>query len=181
PGAETRVTALQAEMADLAEREKTADARQKRDLAARRSRLESVAQLLKAGPAHVTVPKQPEPWHILARGGFRQPAEVLAPPGVACVPGVSRDWELSADAPEAERRRALAEWIAGAGNPLTPRVIVNRLWGDHFGEGLVRTPSDFGFQGGLPSHPDLLDWLAGELVHPTEGKPWSLKRIQRLI
>jgi mono/diheme cytochrome c family protein len=181
PGTETRVAALQADIADLAEREKTGNSRQKQDLAARRSRLESVAQLLKGGPAHVTVPKQPEPWRILARGDFRQPGEVVSPRGIACVPGVSPDWGLSVEAPEADRRKALAEWIAGAGNPLTPRVIVNRLWGDHFGEGLIRTPSDFGFQGGLPSHPELLDWLAGELLHPAEGKPWSLKRIQRLI
>jgi hypothetical protein len=60
-------------------------------------------------------------------------------------------------------------------------VIVNRLWGCHFGQGLVRTPSDLGFQGGLPSHPELLDWLAGQLVHPAQGQAWSLKHIQRLI
>ena len=133
------------------------------------------------GAVHVPVPKQPEAWHILARGDFRQPGEVVAPRGIACVPGVSPDWGLADNAPEAERRKALAEWLAGAGNPLTPRVIVNRLWGAHFGEGLVRTQSDFGFQGGSPSHPELLDWLAGQLVHPPDGRAWSLKRIQRLI
>ena len=179
--ARKRVAELDGEIAELAEYERTTDLPQKRELASRRSRLESLARLLKGGPAHLTVPKQPEAWHIFARGDFRQPGEVVSARGIACVPGVSPDWGLSENAPEAERRKALAEWLAGAGNPLTPRVIVNRLWGDHFGEGLVRMPSDFGFQGGPPSHPDLLDWLAGELVRPAEGRAWSLKRIQRLI
>jgi hypothetical protein len=127
------------------------------------------------------VPRQPDAWHVLARGDFRQPGEVVGPRGIAAVGGVSPDWSLSENAPEADRRIALAEWIAHPDNPLTPRVIVNRLWGYHFGEGLVRTPSDFGLQGGLASHPELLDWLAGQLVHPPDGPAWSLKRIHRLI
>ncbi len=156
-------------------------ATQGRDLAARRSRLESVMELLKGGPVHTTVPKQPSAWHVLARGDFKQPGEIVAPRGIASVTGASPDWNLAENAPEADRRKALAEWIAHPSNPLTPRVIVNRLWGYHFGEGLVRTPSDFGFQGGLPSHPELLDWLAGQLIRPSDGPAWSLKRIQRLI
>lgn len=176
-----RVAALDAEIAALAEREKAVDPPAGRELASRRSRLESVARLLKGGAAHRTVPKQPEAWRILARGDYRQPGEVVTPCGMKCVPGAAPEWGLAENAPEAERRRALAEWIARSTNPLTPRVIVNRLWADHFGEGLVRTPSDFGFQGGRPSHPELLDWLAGQLVHPADGPAWSLKRIQRLI
>src|SRR4030095_948510 len=152
-----------------------------RDLAARRSRLENIAGLLYGGPVHTTTPRQPGPWRVLARGDFKQPGEVVSPRGIAAITGVSADWALAADAPESERRKALAQWIADVNNPLTPRVIVNRLWGYHFGEGLVRTPSDFGFQGGLPSHPELLDWLAGQLVHPPDGPAWSLKRIQRLV
>jgi len=179
--AQMRLAALEAQMSQLAEQEKTADARQKPALAAQRSRLASVARLLQGGPAHFPAAKQPEAWHVLSRGDYRQPREVVSPRGIACVPGVAADWGLAENAPEADRRKALAEWIVGAGNPLTPRVIVNRLWGDHFGEGLVRTPSDFGYQGGLPSHPELLDWLAGQLVHPPEGRAWSLKRIHRLI
>ena len=147
----------------------------------RRSRLESVIRLLEGGPAHLPVPQQPGAWRVLARGDFRNPGEVVSPRGIAAVTAVSADWKLPADAPEADRRKALAQWIADPNNPLTPRVIVNRLWGYHFGAGLVPTPSDFGFQGGAPSHPELLDWLAGQLVHPAEGKAWSLKRIQRLI
>jgi hypothetical protein len=145
------------------------------------SRRDAVIRLLRGGPVHTTVPKQPGVWRVLARGDFKQPGEVVASRGIAAVTGSTADWKLAENAPEANRRKALAEWISDPNNPLTPRVIVNRLWGYHFGEGLVRMTSDFGFQGGLPSHPELLDWLAGQLVRPADGPPWSLKRIQRLI
>jgi hypothetical protein len=179
--AEEKIARLRREAEALAAKEKTAGEGAKREIAAQRSRLESVIRLLQGGPAHTTVPRQPGPWHVLARGNFRRPGKVVAAGGIAAVAGVSPDWQLPENAPEAERRKALARWIADPHNPLTPRVIVNRLWGHHFGQGLVRTPSDFGFQGGKPSHPELLDWLAGQLVHPDEGPAWSLKRIQRLI
>jgi hypothetical protein len=74
-------------------------------------------------------------------------------------------------------RRELAQWIANPANPLTARVLVNRVWGHHFGEGIVRTPSNFGKLGELPSHPQLLDWLADRFVR--DG--WSLKRLHRRI
>jgi hypothetical protein len=79
--------------------------------------------------------------------------------------------------PESQRRLALAHWITHPKNPLTARVIVNRLWHHHFGQGLVTTPSDFGLGGDAPSHPELLDFLANELI--TQG--WSLKHIHKLI
>src|SRR6185436_11128653 len=75
------------------------------------------------------------------------------------------------------RRRALAEWIASDDNPLTARVIVNRLWYWNFGTGIVATPSNFGKMGVPPSHPELLDWLATEFVR----QGWSIKQMQRLI
>jgi hypothetical protein len=79
--------------------------------------------------------------------------------------------------PEGARRLALADWIVHPANPLTRRVIVNRLWHYHFGTGIVSTPSDFGLGGDAPSHPELLDWLAGELLR----SGWSLKYVHRLI
>ena len=79
--------------------------------------------------------------------------------------------------PEGERRIALAKWITDPANPLTRRVLVNRLWHHHFGQGIVNTPSDFGLGGDRPSHPELLDWLAGEFLK----SGWSLKHMHRLI
>jgi hypothetical protein len=75
------------------------------------------------------------------------------------------------------RRLALARWLASEENPLTARVIVNRLWQYHFGKGLVGTPNDFGRMGEAPTHPELLDWLATELVR----QGWSIKSMHRLI
>src|SRR5262249_29579754 len=75
------------------------------------------------------------------------------------------------------RRTALARWVADAKNPLTARVMVNRLWHYHFGKGLVGTPSNFGVAGDRPTHPELLDWLASEFAH----QGWSIKAMHRLI
>jgi hypothetical protein len=79
--------------------------------------------------------------------------------------------------PEQERRLQLADWIASPENPLTARVLVNRIWQHHFGVGLVSTPNDFGKNGAKPTHPDLLDWLASEFV----AQGWSIKKLQRQI
>jgi hypothetical protein len=80
-------------------------------------------------------------------------------------------------APGTGRRSALADWVASPENPLTTRVIVNRLWQHHFGRGIVGTPSDFGLRGERPTHPELLDWLASEFV----ARGWSLKAMHRLM
>ncbi len=84
---------------------------------------------------------------------------------------------LPADAPEQERRVAFANWVTDPKNPLTARVFVNRVWHYHFGTGIVDTPSDFGLNGGRPTHPELLDWLASEFV----AHGWSVKELQRWI
>lgn len=81
------------------------------------------------------------------------------------------------DATSTGRRKALAEWIASPANPLTARVMVNRIWQYHFGKGLVTTTSDFGFRGAAPTHPELLDWLATEFV----ANGWSMKKLHRQI
>ncbi|MEM7697681.1 MAG: DUF1549 and DUF1553 domain-containing protein, partial [Verrucomicrobiota bacterium] len=87
------------------------------------------------------------------------------------------DPEITATDQTTGRRRALADWIVAPENPFTARVIVNRIWQQHFGTGLVDTPNDFGNLGTPPSHPELLDWLAGRLI----DNEWSLKSIHRLI
>ncbi len=79
--------------------------------------------------------------------------------------------------PTTGRRAALAKWIANAENPLTARVMVNRVWQYHFGRGLLSTPSDFGTRSGKPTHPELLDWLASEFA----GSGWSVKQLHRVI
>ena len=117
------------------------------------------------------------PVRVHLRGNPGSPGDVVAPGAIASVAGPSADFGLPPDAPQADRRRKLADWIASLDNPLFARVAVNRLWQAHFGPGLVETPSDLGFNGGQPSHPELLDWLASEFV----AQKFSLKAMHRLI
>jgi cytochrome c553 len=117
---------------------------------------------------------QPGKSHLMLRGDPAHPGEVVKPTGLSAV---RPPLELPADAPERDRRVALARWLAHPDNPLPARVMVNRVWQYHFGEGLVATPSDFGFLGSPPSHPELLDWLATEFVR----NGWHLKPLHRLL
>jgi hypothetical protein len=119
----------------------------------------------------------PKPTHVFFQGQLTEPREEVVPglpsildPNPAVMPAVLRPKSTG-------RRMALADWIASPQNPLTARVIVNRVWQAYFGEGLVATANDFGFAGARPTNPALLDWLAREFVR--EG--WSLKRLHRLI
>ena len=113
---------------------------------------------------------------VLERGDPEQPAEIVTPAALACVSSLKPELG-SAESTDKERQMAFAQWVTSPENPLTRRVIVNRLWHYHFGTGLVDTPSDFGLGGGPPSHPELLDWLADELL----AERWSLKSLHRLI
>lgn len=130
------------------------------------------------GPtAYVGRRDQPAPTRVLRRGDVKSPGDVVAPAALSAVTGLSPDFGLGADAPEAERRRKFADWLADPRNPLPARVMANRVWQYHFGQGLVATPSDFGANGARPTHPELLDWLAAELVE----RGWSLKALHRTI
>ncbi len=122
---------------------------------------------------------QPGPTFRFHRGDPMQKREPV-PPGTLAI---FRPLTLSTNAPEQERRVRLADWIASPENPLTARVLANRVWQHQFGAGLVTTPNDFGKNGARPSHPELLDWLASELVTPSTAspRPWSIKHLQRLI
>jgi hypothetical protein len=125
---------------------------------------------------YAIVAEAPPAVNILKRGDPEQVGDQVPPAALACVSGLKPELG-SAQSTDAERRQAFAEWIASEANPLTRRVITNRLWHHHFGMGIVETPSDFGVGGSLPSHPELLDWLADELL----AKNWSLKSMHRLI
>lgn len=102
------------------------------------------------------------------------PREVVEPGALEMF---EQDLKLTNTTPEQQRRVALANWIASKENPLTARVMVNRIWHHHFGTGIVDTPSDFGKMGTQPTHPELLDWLADEFMK----SGWSIKHVQKLI
>ena len=118
--------------------------------------------------------RQPEVTHVLHRGDPLAKRAEVGPDGIGALGGALG---LAPNAPEQQRRLKLAQWITTPDNPLTARVIVNRLWKHHFGTGLAATLNDLGVNGVRPTHPELLDWLAAELV----SSGWSLKRIHRLI
>ncbi len=114
-----------------------------------------------AKDGHVPFGK-PREVKVLRRGEITQPVADAAPGSLTCVHDLPSRFVLDAIDQEAPRRAALARWISDPKNPLTWRSIVNRVWMHHFGVGLVDTPSDFGRMGSLPSHPELLDWLAAD-------------------
>lgn len=126
---------------------------------------------------YAVAPQSPHKVHVLHRGEPNKPREEVVPGGIASLVGVSAEFGLNAEASDGERRQRLAKWITDENNPLAARVIVNRLWHYHFGVGIVETPNDFGFNGGRPSHPELLDWLASEFL----ARGGSLKQAHRLI
>lgn len=118
--------------------------------------------------------------HRFHRGDPQQPREAILPGALTVLEPTGRcaDFTASdANLRTSGRRLAFARWLTGTNNPLTARVLVNRAWLHHFGRGLVRTPADFGAMGEKPTHPELLDWLAGEFTRHA----WSLKHLHKLI
>ena len=138
---------------------------------------DEMAQVKPLPVSYVGTRRQPEPTRKLKRGDVKLPEEIVTPGALSGLPTMKGDFGLAADAPEAERRLRFAEWLADPSNPLPARVMVNRLWHFHFGQGLVPTPNDFGRSGTPPSHPELLDWLASTF---RQGG-WKLKPMHRLI
>lgn len=154
----------------------------------RRHRNERQQVLNRAHEALRAVPVLPLVWagrfeqpkeltRVFKGGDPERPGDEVKPASISTLAGVTQGFELPADAPESERRLALAKWLVQPDNPLTARVLANRIWHYHFGVGLVDTPSDFGELGGRPTHPELLDWLA----HRLHAHGWKLKPLHREI
>ena len=120
---------------------------------------------------------KPRPVTVLVRGSVDSPGAIAPPGALSCVPGLRARFGVDLAAPEAERRAALAKWITAPDNMLAWRSIVNRVWHYHFGAGLVDTPNDFGHMGSLPTHPELLDWLAVQF----RDSGGSFKKLHKLI
>jgi hypothetical protein len=126
------------------------------------------------------VGREPPKWFVLNRGELSNPAEEVRPGFPIILSPGHKPTPARVDQPlpgSTGLRTALAGWITGPDNPLTARVLVNRLWQHHFGQALVATPSDFGVHGQRPTHPVLLDWLATEFM----ARGWSVKQMHRLM
>ena len=121
---------------------------------------------------------QATPVHLLQRGDIGKPLHRVAPGAIESIDWLPSRFDGGEELPESARRAALADWIVHRENPLTWRSIVNRIWHHHFGRGICDTPGDLGRMGGVPSHPELLDWLALWFRDDAEG---SLKKLHRLI
>tara|TARA_R110002049_G_scaffold2750_4_gene21955 strand:+ start:120753 stop:123707 length:2955 start_codon:yes stop_codon:yes gene_type:complete len=123
------------------------------------------------------------PFHVFLGGSPQKPGEEIVAKSLSVFDAANDafdetfDYRTDDQSTEAERRMAFARWLTNPRNPLPPRVLANRLWHYHFGTGLVSTPSNFGFMGERPSHPELLDFLAGELIN----NHWRIKPMHRMI
>ncbi|WP_235963871.1 DUF1553 domain-containing protein [Tautonia rosea] len=142
-------------------------------VAPHRTAIATLKQELPKIPTTMVVREQnvPRTTHFLTAGDFTRPGDPVEPDVPSVLPPLTRSSDTRAN------RLDLARWLVDPDHPLTARVAVNRLWQAYFGRGIVETDEDFGTQGTLPSHPDLLDWLAVEFVE----QGWSLKTMHRLI
>ena len=125
----------------------------------------------------IDISDNPPLTHVLGVGLYTNPGEEVEPGFLSILDSGPAKIEKPADMPTTGRRTALAKWLTDPENPLTGRVMVNRIWHHHFGEGIVATPGDFGVMGERPTHPELLDWLTAEFVE----SGWSMKHMHRLI
>lgn len=140
------------------------------ELKAERDRLKAeIAKIPPPAKLYAALPHAPDQAYVLERGSVVRKKEPVEPGALSVIPATFPAGK--------DRRLALADWMTDPANPLTARVIVNRVWYFHFGNGLVNTPSDFGLMGDRPSHPELLDWLAASFVE----NGWSLKWLHRQI
>ncbi len=121
---------------------------------------------------------KPRVIRMLARGDVRKPGREVPPGSLSCVSALPSRFDIPETSPESARRAALANWLVDNRNPLTWRSVVNRVWQYHFGRAIVDSPNDFGRMGQLPTHPELLDWLAVTFRDDFQG---SFKRLHRLI
>jgi hypothetical protein len=156
---------------------------------ARRGSGDRAALLQKIGEAYLRAPARPpmasvlgheevvRDTHILLKGDFKNKGAKVEPGFIAALHKGPEIVEPKGVRFIPERRKALAEWLTAKEQPLLARVMVNRIWQGHFGEGLVRTPNDFGRQGEAPTHPELLDWLAVEFAE----RGYSMKTIHKQI
>ncbi|MBL8214400.1 MAG: DUF1553 domain-containing protein, partial [Bryobacterales bacterium] len=128
-------------------------------------------------PAWIPSVRPTEPTRLLIRGDVNRKADIVTPGGMSGLRTLPADLGLPADAPDAAKRRAFADWVTHPDNPLFWRVAANRVWHYHFGSGLVENPNDFGYNGGQPSHPELLD----ELAVAFRASGGSLKSLHRMI
>ena len=152
------------------------------------------ADLTKRGPLtlYTAIATQSPPMKIHKRGSVVSLGEEVEPAGLAAISGLSPQFDLRPNAIESHRRRKLAQWITDTRNPLFARVMANRIWHYHFGVGLVDSPNDLGFHAGMPSHPELLEWLSREFsgrrqqtasgeTGQVDSERFSLKRMHRLL
>ncbi|HEY6401107.1 MAG TPA: DUF1553 domain-containing protein, partial [Blastocatellia bacterium] len=189
--AEDALTALKApaEKRDSAQNKKLLDffkwsAPELQPLVIKAARLEAELDLLDSEIPRVMITEATTPTEVrvLARGDFMDESGEVAQPAI---PAVFGKLDIGTGRPTRPTRLDLANWIVSKNNPLTARVFVNRIWRQFFGMGLSKTLDDLGSQGEWPSHPELLDWLASEFLHPTYAAEvahdWDVKHLIRVI
>jgi hypothetical protein len=175
------IGAVEMELPSITEEELTAELpgsslEDRKSLLAQRAELQKkIDAIPPLESVHAVKPEPLQKVHVLDRGSLTKPLDEVTPGTLTAIRQLPSD--LGTFEPEGASRLALADWIADERNPLTARVIVNRVWYYHFGNGLVNTPSDFGFNGDRPSHPELLDYLAIWFME----NGWSLKKLHRLM